>query len=188
MMSFTTPITLAHAILRNDNEPLLFIDQRKLDIETKAFLTQVADLHPPSDLEAVLEDLSPRSRVMLDSGICPFGFNQLVEKAKGTVVDAKDPVSLARATKNDVELDGARNAHRRDGAAMVTFLAWLDEQRAETMNENFRRPKAGTDPLRDGGEHANAGCFIRYNLWKWSKWGDCALPGQSGHKPSTAKW
>ncbi len=152
-----TPITLAHAILRNDNEPLLFIDQRKLDIETKAFLTQVADLHPPSDLEAVLEDISPQSRVMLDSGICPFGFNQLVEKAKGTVVDAKDPVSLARATKNDVELDGARNAHRRDGAAMVTFLAWLNEQRAETMNEisvaqkleQIRFEMAGNMPMRD---------------------------------------
>jgi Xaa-Pro aminopeptidase len=33
-----------------------------------------------------------------------------------------------KAIKNAVEIDGARAAHRRDGAAVVRFLAWLDRE------------------------------------------------------------
>jgi Xaa-Pro aminopeptidase len=33
---------------------------------------------------------------------------------------------LPKARKNPVELNGTRTAHRRDGAALVRFLAWLD--------------------------------------------------------------
>ena len=37
-----------------------------------------------------------------------------------------DPVLLPKACKNDTEIAGAREAHRRDGLAVVRFLAWLD--------------------------------------------------------------
>ena len=35
---------------------------------------------------------------------------------------------LAKAQKNPVELRGAADAQRRDGAAVARFLAWLDRQ------------------------------------------------------------
>jgi Xaa-Pro aminopeptidase len=38
---------------------------------------------------------------------------------------ASDPCMLPRACKNEVELNGARAAHLRDGVALSTFLAWL---------------------------------------------------------------
>jgi Xaa-Pro aminopeptidase len=38
---------------------------------------------------------------------------------------AADPCLLPKACKNPVELDGTRAAHRRDGAAVSRFLAWL---------------------------------------------------------------
>jgi Xaa-Pro aminopeptidase len=34
---------------------------------------------------------------------------------------------LPRAKKNAVEIEGARNAHRRDGAALSRFLRWFEE-------------------------------------------------------------
>eukprot|EP00249_Psilotum_nudum_P015510 c25365_g1_i1 orf=143-2239(+) len=40
----------------------------------------------------------------------------------------QSPLALAKALKHPVELEGLKNAHTRDGAAMVSFLAWLDEQ------------------------------------------------------------
>ena len=45
--------------------------------------------------------------------------------APALVRDA-DPVALPKACKNAVELEGIRSAHRRDGAAVSRFLAWLD--------------------------------------------------------------
>ncbi len=152
-----TPISLSHAILRNSDEPLLFIDQRKLDMETKAFLTQVASMQPPSELAETVKSLANGARVMLDGTISPFALNSLVEASGGTIIDAKDPVSLPRAAKNDVEVSGSRTAHKRDGAAMVSFLAWLDAQPAGTIDEitaarkleQFRSDMAGNMPLRD---------------------------------------
>ena len=152
-----TPITLAHAVLRNGKEPLLFIDQRKFDMETKAFLTQVASMQAPAELADTVENLAAGANVMLDGTISPYALNSLVEGAGGTIIDAKDPVSLPRATKNEVELSGSRSAHKRDAAAMVTFLAWLDAQPAGTIDEitaakkleQFRTDLAGDMPLQD---------------------------------------
>jgi len=39
-----------------------------------------------------------------------------------------DPTAAMKAVKNEAEIHGAREAHRRDGAAMVRFLAWFDRE------------------------------------------------------------
>jgi Xaa-Pro aminopeptidase len=36
------------------------------------------------------------------------------------------PIQLLKAVKNPVEIQGFRNCHIRDGAALVTFFAWLE--------------------------------------------------------------
>lgn len=152
-----TPITLAHAILRAEASPLLFIDKRKLDIQTRAFLTQVAELCEPSRLETKLADTAKASRVMLDPDLAPFAMSAIVEGVGGTVVSAKDPARLPRAIKNTTEIEGSRSAHLRDGAAVTTFLAWLDDQQPGTVDEiavarkleTTRVEMAGNMPLRD---------------------------------------
>ena len=53
-------------------------------------------------------------------------FNTL-NKAGANVTRAGDPVMLPRAKKNAVEIEGSRQAHRRDGAALSRFLRWFDE-------------------------------------------------------------
>ena len=42
---------------------------------------------------------------------------------------------LARGVKNETEVEGFRNAHVRDGVAMVKFLRWLDENWARGLTE-----------------------------------------------------
>src|SRR4029079_5670070 len=46
----------------------------------------------------------------------------------GTSHRAADPCLLPKACKNPAELDGTRAAHRRDGAAVTRFLAWLSRE------------------------------------------------------------
>jgi Xaa-Pro aminopeptidase len=152
-----TPITLAHVILRKDSDALLFVDQSKLDDETRDYLAQICSIRSPSQLAQTVSELSAGAAVMLDGSISPFAFNRLVEGAGGRIIDTKDPVSLARATKNEVELAGSRTAHRRDGVAMTSFLAWLDAQPPGSVDEitaartleQFRIDLAGNMPLRD---------------------------------------
>ncbi|MEE9314746.1 MAG: aminopeptidase P family protein [Rhizobiaceae bacterium] len=152
-----TPLILSHALLRADDEPILFIDKRKLNVETRAYLTQVATLHAPSELDDILREQSNNARVMLDPDLAAHAITTIVEHAGGTVVRAKDPVRLPRALKNDVEIAGSKTAHLRDGAAMVSFLAWLDSQQTGTIDEitaaekleQTRTEMGGDFPLRE---------------------------------------
>ena len=51
-------------------------------------------------------------------------------KAHGKIVDNKImfPIALRKAIKNPVEINGMKESHIRDGAAIVRYLSWLEEQ------------------------------------------------------------
>lgn len=131
-----TPLPLSFAIIPVSGEPLLFIDKRKLPIETEAYLTQLSTLRPPSALEADVASLGAQGKaVMLDPALAAEKLRLVVEAAGGRVVEGTDPARLPRALKNAAELAGARKAHERDGIAMVSFLAWVDAQVPGTIDE-----------------------------------------------------
>jgi Xaa-Pro aminopeptidase len=47
---------------------------------------------------------------------------------RNQVLEMRSPVTLRKAVKNDVELEGMREAHLRDAVAIVQFLQWLDDE------------------------------------------------------------
>ncbi len=131
-----TPLALGFAVLAAEGPHLLFMDKRKLPMRTEAYLTQLAELRAPSQLEAEIAGLaSGGARISLDPALAPERFRMLVAANQGTVVEKPDPARIPRATKNSVEIAGARAAHRRDGAAVVKLLCWLDAQAPGTASE-----------------------------------------------------
>lgn len=44
------------------------------------------------------------------------------------IEEIKSPIALAKSVKNEVELNGMRNCQMRDGAAIIEYLAWLEDQ------------------------------------------------------------
>jgi Xaa-Pro aminopeptidase len=131
-----TPLVLGFAVLAAEGAHRLFIDKRKLPITAEAYLTQLADLHAPGQLEAEIAALAASgARILLDPVLAAEQLKMIVEKNGGTVVTGPDPARVSRARKNRVEIDGARAAHRRDGAALAEFLCWLDAEAAESLDE-----------------------------------------------------
>ncbi|MFZ2100263.1 MAG: aminopeptidase P family protein, partial [Oricola sp.] len=131
-----TPLALALAILPVEGDPVLFIDKRKLPIKTEAYLTQLATLRPPSEFDDGLRELGASgAKVMIDPALTARKIADELEGSGATLVEATDPVRLPRAQKNGAEQQGARNAQRRDGAAMAAFLCWLDAQDPGTLDE-----------------------------------------------------
>ncbi len=51
-----------------------------------------------------------------------------LEAGGATVLSFRDPVVLAKAMKNPVEIAGHRAASVRDGAALARFLKWVEEE------------------------------------------------------------
>ena len=131
-----TPLALGFAILGADGNHRLFLDKRKLPRTTEAYLTQLAELKAPSSLDDELAALARSgARVALDPALAAEKLRLVVEAAGGAVVRAADPCRLPRATKNATELAGSRAAHRRDGAAVTRYLAWIAAQPAGTVDE-----------------------------------------------------
>lgn len=131
-----TPLALGFAIISAEGIPLLFMDERKLGMKEEAYLTQLADLLPPDDLPAeIVARAKTGAKFGLDPVLAAERLRILVEDNGGAVVNLADPARLPRATKNSVEQDGTRTAHRRDGAAVIKFLCWLDRQEAGAVDE-----------------------------------------------------
>lgn len=131
-----TPLALGFAIIPESGRPLLFLDKRKLDRETEAYLTQLAELMPPSTLDDEVKRLTGNGkRIGLDPALAAEKLRLIAEGEGMETVDLADPARLPRAIKNATELAGARAAHRRDGAAMTRFLSWLDAQPSGTLTE-----------------------------------------------------
>ncbi len=155
-----TPLPLSFAIIPAKGEPELFIDERKLAIEPRAYLTQLAKLSAPADLEGHLSARAARNEaILLDPILAAEKLRLIVTSAGGNVIEGKDPARIPRAIKNKAELDGSRAAHERDGVAMVNFLSWIDAQKPGSVDEisaaqklEEARTEAGRDfqmPLED---------------------------------------
>jgi Xaa-Pro aminopeptidase len=69
--------------------------------------------------------------VQVDPAITSVGVIERLAGAGARVIEADEPCILAKACKNPVELQGARDAQRRDGAAISRFLCWLEQAALE---------------------------------------------------------
>jgi Xaa-Pro aminopeptidase len=121
-----SPLALSFAILHADRSLDWFVDGRKVSAGLARYLGPAIRIHDPAELGSALARLgAKKQRVQADpASAAAWIFDRLAES--GAVIHrAADPCLLPKACKNPVELAGTRAAHRRDGAALTRFLAWL---------------------------------------------------------------
>src|SRR5438874_1120254 len=124
-----TPLPLSYALVPKDGRPTIFIDHRKLSNSARDHLERSADVSEPGALAPKLTELGKRGAVIaLDSATAADALSRLISAAGGKAMRGSDPVSLLKAVKNVVEIEGARTAHRRDAVALTRFLAWIDRE------------------------------------------------------------
>ncbi|PYE82510.1 aminopeptidase P family protein [Pseudoroseicyclus aestuarii] len=147
-----TPVPLSFAVLYDDGRAELFCRPGKAEALADHLGPDVTVLDEEAFLGALGQLPGP---VRVDPKSIP---EIVVSTLKGweiEIAEAPDPVVLPKAQKNETELAGMREAHLRDGAAVCSFLAWLDEEApkgalteiavAQAL-EGFRRE---TNALRD---------------------------------------
>ena len=122
------PLPLSFAIVAADGAVELFIDRRKLTAEVRAHLGNGVSIKDPAALGGALDALGAAGRrVRAAPQSAPSWVFDRLEAAGAKLAPDVDPCALPKACKNAVELNGARAAHARDGAALSRFLAWLAE-------------------------------------------------------------
>ncbi|MBK1636283.1 aminopeptidase P family protein [Rhodovulum adriaticum] len=147
------PVPHGFAVLHDDGHVTLFTDPAKVTDSLRAHLRDQVTLRPVEALAPGLKSLV--GPVRLDPGSAPLWVLRQLQENGVEVAMGDDPCILPKARKTPAELDGARAAHLRDGAAVVEFLAWLDREApggalteidVVTALEGFRR---ATGELRD---------------------------------------
>jgi Xaa-Pro aminopeptidase len=124
-----TPLALAFAVVPAEGQPALYIDGRKLSNTVRDRLEQLAEVREAEALADGLRALGAAGRtVRLDQASAVEALGRIIRDAGGKVMPGPDPIAQMKAIKNATEIAGARAAQRRDGAAMVQFLAWFDRE------------------------------------------------------------
>jgi len=120
------PLALAFAVLHADASVGLFVDPRKLTPGLRQHLGEQVSVAATDGLGPALDRLGAEKKtVRVDPEGTPDWIARRLRTAGAEIVSEPDPCALAKAVKNPVELEGFRAAHRRDGAALSRFLAWL---------------------------------------------------------------
>lgn len=124
-----TPLPLSFAILRSDGTVEWYVDPRKVGKSIERHLgSDITIFHDKEFANGLRRLGEAKCKVQIDPEGSSFVFIDLLRQSGAQLELAEDPCALPRACKNSTEIDGMRAAHRRDGAAIVRLLAWVDNQ------------------------------------------------------------
>lgn len=121
------PVAHGFAILHDSGAVDLFMAAEKLgDLD----LGDGVSVQAPDAFGAALDTV--QGPVLVDSVTVP---QAVADRLGDRLAEGRDPCTLPKARKNAAEIQGAAEAHLRDGAAVVECLAWLDAQPPGSVTE-----------------------------------------------------
>lgn len=132
------PVFFSYTIITHDSVTL-YIDETKLDVSAKSHIAQNnIRLKPYTSILDDARQLQAKASKLRQGG--NGADNRLLISNKGSWVlqralggddmvdEIRSPIGDAKAIKNDRELEGMRACHVRDGAALIEYFAWLEDQ------------------------------------------------------------
>jgi Xaa-Pro aminopeptidase len=124
-----TPLPLSFGIIRDDGKVKWFVDPRKPAKDLDKHLGPDVEICDPRLLPDALDRLARETKpIRIDPAESAFWIVERLRTAGARLDTGDDPCVLPKACKNSVEIEGMKAAHRRDGAALTSFLAWLETE------------------------------------------------------------
>lgn len=164
-----TPLPLGFALLHRDATASLFLDTHKVSDSLTSHLGPAVQIRPVSAFHDALEQLGKTGeRVLCDPKRTASWISERLTRSGARVIEGEDPCLLPKACKNVVEINGAREAQKRDGAAVCEFLAWLSHE-AQTGQLSEREAQAYLET-----------CRRRQPLWQDSSFPTISAAGPNG--------
>ncbi|XP_010674747.2 aminopeptidase P2 [Beta vulgaris subsp. vulgaris] len=146
-----SPVLYAYLVVETD-QAKLFIDESKITSEVMDYLQNAGvELRPYDSILKAVENLAvDGAHLLIDTAtvnaaivntfkLAAKNFDKKERKSKlygssnggferATAVHRSSPISIAKALKNDAEVEGMRNSHLRDAAALAQFWSWLETE------------------------------------------------------------
>ena len=121
-----TPVALSYVLAHADGTAELFIAPEKVTTELTQHLGNAVRVRDRADFEPALAGLQGKI-VAVDPKHAVAGIFHALEQGGAKVVRDSDPAVMPKAIKNPAEQQGHRDAQARDGAAVVKYLRWIEE-------------------------------------------------------------
>ena len=130
------PVFFSYAVV-TPTTATLYVDDSKLPSDVKEHLGDKVTIRP---YDAIFEDVAALSAELFKTNedstekkkfLTSTRASWALNKALGgeeRVEEVRSPIGDAKAVKNEVELEGMRQCHIRDGAALTEYFAWLEDQ------------------------------------------------------------
>ena len=120
-----TPVFFAFALVDGEKDRLYVLDESMRKGRLSEFLPETTEVLPYFQVFDDVKKLEG-GKILLDkSGVSYAAAKAVPETVE--IIDGQNPSTRMKSLKNDVEIECTKNAHRKDGAAMVEFIRWVKE-------------------------------------------------------------
>lgn len=149
------PVFYSYLIITDEGEINFFVDKTRFsDVKIEQYLlSNHISIKPYEEFWINLIEISKKFNLMNKKfSIIPNSNSwEIVRNLKCSwIPNLRSPIEDFKSIKNDVELQGARKAHLKDGRALIKFFSWLenelnnkieliDECQANDQLTNFRK-------------------------------------------------
>ena len=120
-----TPLAFSYLFVSVESKPVLYLSIEKLNDDLRNRLSNFLILKPIEEIEDVFNDLTKNIQIGFDYKNTSYFFYQLALNNKLIPANLQNPCLIPKAIKNEIELEGSRKAHLRDGVSITKFLCWL---------------------------------------------------------------
>jgi Xaa-Pro aminopeptidase len=129
----------AIALIITLSEVYLYINNDKIDNEVKAYFD--SNLILIKKYSQFYDDLvTSQAKYLLDINSANYAIKQAIEiHSMSEIVLTSSPITLGKALKNTVEINGAKEAHKKDAIAFIKWWYWM-----ENNYQNTDEIKAGS--------------------------------------------
>ncbi|GEM10484.1 xaa-pro aminopeptidase [Rhodotorula toruloides] len=117
------PVFYAYVLVEKESVKL-WVQQESLSDEVRSAIAEFDG--QIREYEKALDELAGTKGVVVTDSKCSWAVVERLGEENVKII--KSPVETAQAVKNEVEIQGFRNAYLRDGAAWARWQAWLEEQ------------------------------------------------------------
>ncbi|CAD8063357.1 unnamed protein product [Paramecium primaurelia] len=115
------PLFKSYLYLKDDNTGTLFINPTKINQQVKQYLTE-----NNIEIKSIQDVFNEK---FINAAVTPAEINhRLIQQVEDPIVLNACPIELLKAIKNEREIQGFKESHIRDGAALVHYLGWLEKQ------------------------------------------------------------
>ena len=122
-----TPVVIAYLWVTAERA-VLYTTESKFDAAlTAALAADGVALAPYGSIVESIAEWPCDTPIYIDGAMLNYALYEQVTGRFGTkVVDAASPVKLEKALKNETEIQGFREAYRKDGIVQTRFFRWLE--------------------------------------------------------------